>query len=238
MTKHSRAAFPNTAWTQVLTAHTDAPAATMALEVICKAYWPAIYTYLRALGCEREEARDFTQDFLSDFISKGDLHKVAPARGRLRSYMMQSVRNHLFNARRDAARLKRGGGRGIVSMDEMESFDVPSQPEVADAWFDRRWAWSAMKRAMDRLAAHFEAKGRAALFEAIKPALVGADLLKPYTQIGASLGMTEGHFKLEMHRARKRFADELRAEVAATLDECGDTEGELRYLLTALAKNP
>ena len=80
----SRAPFPATAWTQVLTAQTEAPESREALEDICKAYWPAIYTYLRALGCDREEARDFTQDFLADFITKGDFHKVAPDRGRLR----------------------------------------------------------------------------------------------------------------------------------------------------------
>ena len=234
MTKPSRAAFPVTAWTQVLSAQSDAPESRDALEIICKAYWPAIYTYLRALGCEREEARDFTQEFLSEFISKGDLHKVAPERGRLRSYMMQAVRNHLSNARRDAARKKRGGGRTIVSMDKMESFDVPAAPETADGWFDRRWAWSAMKRAMASVAAHFESKGRATLFEALKPALVGADLLKPCAETGAALGMTEGHFRLEMHRARKRLADELRAEVAATLEAGGDVETELRYLLSVL----
>ena len=230
----SRAPFPPTAWTQVLTAQTEAPESRDALEDICKAYWPAIYTYLRALGCEREEARDFTQEFLSEFITKGDLHKVAPERGRLRSYLMQSVRNHLFNARRDAARQKRGGGQTVVSMDEMESFDVPAAPEAADAWFDRRWAWSVLKRAMTRMQAHFEERGRLALFDAIKAGLVDQDLLKPYAEIGAALGMTEGHVKLEMHRARKRLADELRAEVASTLDASGDVESELRYLLGVL----
>jgi RNA polymerase sigma-70 factor (ECF subfamily) len=230
----SRAPFPATAWTQVLTAQTEAPESRDALEDICKAYWPAIYTYLRALGCEREEARDFTQEFLSEFIRKGDLHKVAPERGKLRSYMMQAVRNHLANARRDAARQKRGGGLAMVSMGELESFDVPSAPETADAWFDRRWAWSVLRRAMERMEAHFASRGRMPLFEALKPGLANPDLLKPYGEIGAALGMTEGHVKLEMHRARKRLADELRTEVAATLDASGDVETELRYLLGVL----
>lgn len=232
----SRAPFPATAWTQVLTAQTEAPESREALEEICKAYWPAIYTYLRALGCEREEARDFTQEFLSEFITKGDLHKVAPERGKLRSYMMQAVRNHLSNARRDAARQKRGGGQAIVSMDEMESFDVAAAPDVADAWFDRRWAWSVLRRAMDRMAAHFEERGRTPLFDALKAGLANPELLKPYAEIGAALGMTEGHVKIEMHRARKRLADELRSEVASTLESGGDVETELRYLLSVLGE--
>ncbi|MBX7209714.1 MAG: sigma-70 family RNA polymerase sigma factor [Verrucomicrobiaceae bacterium] len=218
----------------MLAAQTDAPESDEALEEICKAYWPAIYTYLRALGCEREEARDYTQEFLAEFITKGDLHKVAPARGRLRSYLMQSVRNHLFNARRDAARQKRGGGRQIVSMDELEPFDVPAAPDAADVWFDRRWAWSVLRRSMARMQAHFEERGRGALFDALKGGLADQELLKPYAEIGAALGMTEGHVKLEMHRARKRLAEELRAEVASTLDAGGDVESELRYLLGVL----
>lgn len=230
----SRAPFPATAWTQVLTAQSEAPESREALEDICKAYWPAIYTYLRALGCEREEARDFTQDFLCDFIADGGLHKVAPDRGKLRSYMMQAVRNHLANARRDAARQKRGGGRTIVSMDELEAFDVPMAPDVADAWFDRRWAWSVLRRSMDRMAAYFEERGRTALFEALKPGLANPELAKSYAEIGTQLGMTEGHVKIEMHRARKRLADGLRSEVAATLEAGGDVEAELRYLLGVL----
>ena len=230
----SRAVFPITAWTHVLVARDDAPESTAALEVICKAYWPAIYTYLRAQGCEREEARDLTQEFLWEFMMGGGLHKVAPERGRLRSYIMQAVRNHLSNARRDALRLKRGGRQVMISMDAMENFDVPSQPETADAWFDRRWAWSLLRLAMARMAAYFEARGRTALFEALKPGLANPDLLKPYSEIGASLGMTEGNVKIEMHRARKRLAEALRAEVASTLEVGGDVESELRYLLNVL----
>jgi RNA polymerase sigma-70 factor (ECF subfamily) len=119
-------------------------------------------------------------------------------------------------------------------MDEMESFDVPAAPEAADAWFDRRWAWSVLRRAMARMQSHFEERGRLPLFDAIKAGLVDQDLLKPYAEIGAALGMTEGHVKLEMHRARKRLADELRAEVASTMDISGDVETELRYLLGVL----
>ena len=218
----------------MLTAQSEVPESRLALEDICKAYWPAIYTYLRALGCEREEARDFTQDFLCDFIADGGLHKVAPDRGKLRSYMMQAVRNHLSNARRDAARQKRGGDRMIVSMDELEAFDVPAAPDVADAWFDRRWAWSVLRRAMDRMAAYFEERGRTALFEALKPGLANPELAKSYADIATQLGMTEGHVKIEMHRARKRLADGLRFEVAATLESGGDVEAELRYLLGVL----
>ena len=48
------------------------------------------------------------------------------------------------------------------------------------------------------------------MFDAIKPGLANSELLKPYAEIGRELGMTEGHVKIEMHRVRKRLAEELR----------------------------
>ncbi len=230
------AAFPITSWTRVMSARQpDEAGSKAAMEDLCKGYWPAIYTYLRALGCDREEARDETQEFLSHFIHGGGLESVSPERGSLRSYLRQSVRNHLFSLRRDAARQKRGGGKTIVSMDDANAFDVPSEPERADHWFDRRWAWAVLRRAMERLEGKYGDRGRATIFTELKSGLLSPELLKPYAEIGASLGMKESQVKLEVHRARRRLAEELRAEVAGTLEPGANVEEELRYLLTTLS---
>ena len=42
-------------------------------------------------------------------------------------------------------------GPGPLTLDEMETA------------FDRRWAWTVLRRALDRMAAHFEQRGRLAL---------------------------------------------------------------------------
>ncbi|HEY1081221.1 MAG TPA: sigma-70 family RNA polymerase sigma factor [Prosthecobacter sp.] len=231
-----RASFPVTAWTQVVMARDgDEAASKAALEELCKGYWPAIYTYLRALGCDREEALDETQEFMTNFIQGGGLHNVSPERGRLRSYLRQSLRNHLTTVRRDAARQKRGGGKIFVSLDDAEVFDVPSEPDAADQWFDRRWAWSLVHRAMSRLQERYDRRNRSVVFNALKEGLVCPDMLKPYVEIGESLRMTENQVKLEVHRARRRFAEELRTEVAATLAPENDTDEELRYLMSVLS---
>ena len=209
--------------------------ARQALEVFCQSYWPAIYTYLRALGCQREEALDETQEFLTHFIRDGGIQSVAPERGRLRSYLRQGLRHHVCTMRRDAARQKRGGGLVAIALDEVETFDVPSEPEAADQWFDRRWAWSVIRRAMEQMEGRYAARGKETLFPELKPGLISPDLLKPYAEIAVIAGMTEGQVKLEVHRARRRLADELRAEVAATLPPGGDVEEELRYLLSVLS---
>ncbi|TDU81163.1 RNA polymerase sigma-70 factor, ECF subfamily [Prosthecobacter fusiformis] len=231
-----RASFPVTAWTQVVAAREgDELASKAALEELCKGYWPAIYTYLRALGCDREEALDETQEFMTHFIQGGGLHNVSPERGRLRSYLRQSLRNHLTTVRRDAARQKRGGGKKFVSMDDVEVFDVPSQPDAADEWFDRRWAWAVVRHAMDRLEERYHRRNRTAVFAALKEGLICPEMLKPYAEIGEALRMTENQVKLEVHRARRRFAEELRTEVAITLSPDSDTDEELRYLMSVLS---
>ncbi|MBL9115079.1 MAG: sigma-70 family RNA polymerase sigma factor [Verrucomicrobiaceae bacterium] len=212
----------------------DEPESRAALEELCKGYWPAIYTYLRALGCDREEALDETQVLLSQFINGGGLEVATPERGQLRNYLRQSVRNHLFSLRRDAARQKRGGGQIVVSMDEAETFAVPSEPENADYWFDRRWAWSVMRRAMERLEKSYLERERGAIFSELKAGLIRPDMLKPYAEIGVSLGMKESQVRLEVHRARRRLAEELRKEVAGTLEPGANVEEELRYLITVL----
>ena len=92
-----------------------------------------------------------------------------------------------------------------------------------------------MRRAMDRMESRYRERGREALFTELKAGLISPDLLKPYAEIGASLGMNESQVKLEVHRARRRLADELREEVAGTLEPGADVEEELRYLLTVLS---
>jgi RNA polymerase sigma-70 factor (ECF subfamily) len=48
--------------------------------------------------------------------------------------------------------------------------------------------------------------------------------------------MSEGAFRVVVHRLRKRYRDALRAEIAETVSEPDLVEGEIRYLLTVLAR--
>lgn len=236
---HRPAAFPQTAWTRVLTAQDfHAPEARMAREEVCRTYWPPVYSYFRALGCDREDALDLTQELLADFCDGGGLDRVARQIGSLRSYLKTTARNRLVNLHRDKSAKKRGGGAFQLSLDDLDDSAVPSDPEMADAFYDRRWAWTIFSRAMDRLAESYTSRGKGPLFDVLKAGLISQDALKPYAEIGAEFGVGEAQIKLEVHRARKRLAESLRHEVAATLEpeaEAGTVEDELRYLLRVLA---
>ena len=234
------APFPPTAWTRVLTAQdAQAPEARLAREELCRAYWPPVYSYFRALGCGREDALDLTQELLAEFCDGGGgLDRVAREIGSLRSYLKTTARHLLVNLHRDASAKKRGGGAFLLALDKLDDSAVPAEPAMADAYYDRRWAWTIFSRSMDRLAESYTARGKGPLFEALKAGLISQDALKPYAEIGAEFGVGEAHIKLEVHRARKRLGETLRQEVAATLDpECAPVaiESELRYLLRVLA---
>ncbi len=231
--------FPATAWTRVLRAQDlQSPEARQAREEVCRTYWPPVYSYFRALGCEREDALDLTQELLADFCDGGGLDRVDREIASLRSYLKTTVRHRLINFRRDAEAQKRGGGSFILSLDEIDESSVPTDPAMADAFYDRRWAWTIFNRAMDRLAESYASRGKAPLLNELKGGLISPETLKPYAEIGAMFSVGEAQIKLEVHRARKRLADTLRQEVSATLEPgspATTVETELRYLLHVLA---
>ena len=75
----------------------------------------------------------------------------------------------------------------------------------------------------------------AALFEQLKPALLGAnDALPP--SVAAELGLSPNALAVEQHRARRRLAEALRAAVAETVADAAEVEPELRHLLATLAQ--
>ena len=51
-----------------------------------------------------------------------------------------------------------------------------------------------------------------------------------------ALGMSEGAFKVAVHRLRRQFRDALRHEVAQTVEVDADIDDELRYLCSVLAQ--
>jgi RNA polymerase sigma factor (sigma-70 family) len=236
----SKTPFPATAWTRVLAARGDSEGAGQALEDVCRAYLRPAYSFLRALGCEREDALDLTQEFLVKFTqSSSGIAAVDPSKGRLRSYMKEMLRHHFSNHLRDATRIKRGGGAQLLALDELEGWEEPSiggTPDQADLHYDRAWAFTLLERAMSHLRSSYERRGKTALFHLIKDGLLSAGELQQRAQISASAGVSEAQLRVELHRARRRLVEALQREVAETAAPDA-AEEELRYLLTVLAQN-
>src|SRR6266498_3917620 len=107
-------AFATTHWSLVLTAQGESPAAEVALEKLCRTYWRPLYAFVRRQGVSPDEAQDLTQGFFALLLERRDLDAVRKEKGRLRSYLLVSLKNFLTDERRRATAIKRGKGQRII----------------------------------------------------------------------------------------------------------------------------
>jgi RNA polymerase sigma-70 factor (ECF subfamily) len=231
------AAFMTTDWSLVLSAQCISPAATEALERICRSYWRPLYAYVRREGYPREEAQDLTQAFFARFLERRDLDAVRREKGRLRSYLLASLKNFLTNERSRAMTIKRGQGRRPIPLDELTreaDTDLGTQnPLSADRIFERSWALTVLEQVFARLNEEYRATGKTQLFERFQDLLANEDR-QPQSKIARDLAMNENAVKQAFHRFRQRYREILREEIARTVALPGDVEDELKYLISVL----
>src|SRR5216684_5959967 len=169
------AAFVTTHWSVVLTAQGESPSAQEALEKLCRIYWWPLYGFVRRSGYSPEEAQDLTQGFFALLLERKDLDAVRREKGRLRSYLLASLKNFLGKAHRRAMTVKRGEGRPLVPLEELlarERADLePADTLSADRIYERRWALTLLEQVLTRLEAEYESAGNANLFVQLKDLL-------------------------------------------------------------------
>ena len=232
------AVFVTTHWSVVLAAQGSSPVADEALEKLCRTYWWPLYGFVRRDGYTPEEAQDLTQGFFELLLGKRDLDAVRREKGRLRSYLLASLKNFLGKARRREAAVKRGGGRPLVSLEELlvrERADLePADRLSADRIYERRWALTLLGQVLTQLGEEYRAAGNTKLFDYLKELLADEPERRSQAEIAGSLGMTENAVKQAFHRLRQRYRELLREEIAHTVALPGDIEDELRYFITIL----
>ncbi|MEQ8763200.1 MAG: sigma-70 family RNA polymerase sigma factor [Planctomycetota bacterium] len=230
--------FATTRWSVVLQAGRDSsPPARTALETLCESYWYPLYVFARRWGQDPEAACDSTQAFFARFLEKDYLGDVDRNRGRFRSFLLASFKNHLNNEHHYANAKKRGGGIQKLSLDvdsaEQRYALEPSHAVTPERVFERRWALTVLESVLQKLEAHYRDSGKEELFAALKGTLVGGRD-DSYRELGEKLDMTEGAIKVAVHRLRSRYRDTLRAEIADTVSNDEEIDEEMRYLLAAL----
>jgi RNA polymerase sigma-70 factor (ECF subfamily) len=234
--------FASTQWSVVLAAKAGgSESARAALATLCATYWRPLYAFIRRSGHSVEDAQDLTQTFFSRLIENDSLRHVDPALGKFRAFLLASLRNFLANEWRRGQAEKRGGAAKVVSIEDMnraEDFYASGRihSETPEQVYERNWALALLERTTARLAAEFEAAGKARVFTALKPYLTG-DRKGAYSQVAADLDLSEVAVRVTVHRMRGRFRDLLVQEVVRTLPEPVDPEAledELRHLLAVL----
>src|SRR5581483_4871893 len=162
-TQNGAIAFATTHWSVVLEAQSQSPAAQEALEKLCRTYWRPVYSFIRGQGGGPEEAEDLTQGFFALLLERRDLETVRREKGRLRSYLLVSLKHFLTNERHRAMTIKRGEGRRLVPLDALRDHGgmdlAPTDTLSADQIYERRWALTVLEEVLTRLGDDYRAAG-------------------------------------------------------------------------------
>ncbi len=233
--------FVTTHWSVVLEAgRKDTSQAMGALEQLCRVYWYPLYAYIRRRGYAPPDAQDLTQEFFARLLERKWLARADQTKGRFRTFLLHALERFLANEWDKARALKRGGGQKLVPL-EFETGETRYRAEPPDVrtpeqTFERRWAVALLSEVMQRLEANYGQEGKAELFAALQPCLVGDREGLPYPQLAQELGLKEGAVRVAVHRLRQRYRELLRAEIAHTVAATEDVDAEMKHLFTVLAQ--
>jgi len=217
---HGPVAFTTTHWSVVLAAQSESAAAQEALEKLCRTYWRPIYGFVRRQGAEAEDAEDLTQGFFALLLERKDLKSVRKEKGRLRSYLLTSVKHFLVPL--DAIR-------------ERERVDVERSDRLtADQIYERRWAFTVLEQVMARMRDEYRSAGNVRFFDQMKKMLMDEPDRPSQAQIASEFDMTENAVKQAFYRFRQRYQALLREEISHTVAMPGDIEDELRHLIAVV----
>ena len=202
--------------------------------------WRPIYGFVRRQGVGPEEAKDLTQGFFALLLERRDLNAVRQEKGRLRSYLLTSLKHFLTNERNRAMAIKRGEGQRFISLEDLRERELagfePSETLAADKIYERRWALSVLDQVLARLGDEHRAAGPASagLFDRLQKSLTEEPDRPSPADIAHEFGMTESAVRQASYRLRQRYRHLLREEIAHTVMAAGDIEDELHHLVAAL----
>ena len=230
--------FLPTQWDLIAAAKShDKPLKEVALQQICRSYWPPIYKFIRADGYREVDAQDLTQEFFRHLFQVDFLSHLKDQRGKFRSFLLTFLKHFLSDQRARASAQKRGGMMQFISIEEFAEearVELPlADPVTPEEVFERRWALALSERAVEILRGEYYNAGKGGLFDllsAVHPIENVND-----TMLAQQLAMTPEALKTARHRMRRRYAELLSAAIANSV-EPADREDEIRHVIAILGK--
>jgi RNA polymerase sigma-70 factor (ECF subfamily) len=231
--------FATTHWSVIWAAgEGESAQATEALEKLCRTYWYPLYAFVRRRGCPPQDAQDLTQGFFAALLAGRYLAQANRERGRFRTFLLTAFDNFLHNEHDRATALKRGGGHEIVSWEEHTAEGRYAQEPAGglspEQIYEKRWAATLLERVLARLREESIHAARLELFDQLKPHLWGEDEATPYAQLATRFNLTVSAIKVTVHRLRRRYREVLREEIAQTVADAAEIDGEIQYLIRVM----
>jgi DNA-directed RNA polymerase specialized sigma24 family protein len=236
--------FTSTRWTMVLDAgesQTPPTEALRALSELCRIYWRPIFLFLRRQGSSPDDAQDLTQGFFAHLIESRAYARADPDKGRFRSFLLGALKHFVAHARAHDRTQKRGGGMILGPLDtaaiaEADARAVGPQTWSAERVYEREWAETLLRTALDRLAEECALAGKDELFKKLNSHLsVSSERAIPYEQLSLQLGRPITTLRSDVARLRSRYRAILREEVGGTVADTSEIDAELRHFCEVLA---
>lgn len=215
--------FEATAWTVVLKARDRKETGAL-----IERYWKPCYFYIRRKGHDIEDAKDLAQGFFMDFLERDALAGVSRAKGRFRSFLLACLDHYLSNEYDRRKAKKRSAKLVPLDFEVAETQFRESRHDTPERAYHRQWAQSVMDKAVAAL--HAEMGDR---FELLRGYLMSGDA--KLKDVAKKLGLSESNAKVILHRARKRYRELLRAEVARTVERPGEIDDEMKEIFSLLS---
>ena len=228
--------FNTTHWSIVLQAASGESAA--ALERLCRTYWYPLYAFVRRQGHDVHDAQDLTQGFFELFLAKHYLKDVDRDKGRFRSFLLASLKHYMANEWKKANRQKRGGLVEIISFDTEDAEEryqlEPADESSAELIYDRRWARAVLDSVMAKLREEHIQAGKRDRFTSLSRFIFQEPQPGEYPRLAAQWKVTESGVRSSVQRIRERYAALFRTEIANTVSDPRDVDGEIAHLIKAL----
>lgn len=230
----SIAGFRTTRWSLIDRLRAGDADGRAAAETIARAYWPAVYGWLRRHGRQGEDASELTQAFFERVVLGRRLFERADReQGRLRSLIVAALKRFMIDGyRRQSAR--GGPPRALETAPDPEAAVDPHT-------FDRLWAAASLREALARVERHFRERGREGhwlLFErrVLGPAIHAVEQ-PPIADVMHECGFTSPSLAAAaVQTVNRRLHAVLREVVAETVagESAGEVEDELSLLKRVL----
>jgi RNA polymerase sigma-70 factor (ECF subfamily) len=222
-----------------LAGDSQSPEGAAALERLCRAYWTPLYAFIWHRGYSEADAQDLTQEFFARLIERKEFDGLSPRKGKFRTFLLTALTHFLSNERDRERAVKRGGGRHLISLDELQAEQrrhlEPADSISPDKLFDARWALTVLERALAVLRQEMTCQGKERQFEELRDFLSAEAQDGEYGVAAERLGATLELVAVMVHRLRRRYRELVRAEVAQTVIGPLELEEEMRHLFAALA---
>lgn len=202
-----------------------------------------MFAFICRRGYSREDSEDLTQSFFESLLEGSLLARADPQHGHFRCLLLKAVKDFLGHDSERRAAKKRGGDVSFVSWHDWDDIDSSAlalslqadESASPEEVFDRGWATTLVQHAVHRLREECEAKGRLRLFEELSSYLTCERDEVSYAALADALGIVETAVKKQLHNLRRRYRWLLHDEIAQTVSDTGEVEGEIRHLCAALA---